>query len=48
MDITGASSHTMTLLMQELGIFGETDRAIEFDNAARILKEYGVGAKRTA
>jgi len=46
MEKTGASDITMTILMQELSIGGEISRSIDFDDAAKILKTYGILAKR--
>jgi len=45
-EISGASLYTITLLMQELGIGGEVSRSIDFADAARILRHYGILAKR--
>jgi hypothetical protein len=45
-EITGASLHTMTILMQELQIVGEVSRSIDFEDAAKILRDYGILAKR--
>jgi hypothetical protein len=46
MEKTGASDYTMTLLMRELNIAGEISRSIEFEDAARILRTYGILAKK--
>ena len=45
-EISGASLYTITLLMQELGIVGEVSRSIDFVDAAKILKHYGILARR--
>ena len=43
-----ASLHTMTILMRELHIIGEASRSIDFEDAAKILRTYGILAKRAA
>ena len=47
-ELSGASLYTITILMQELGIVGEVSRSIDFEDAAKILKHYGILAKRAA
>jgi len=47
-EISGASLYTITILMEELHIVGEVSRSIDFDDAAKILKHYGILAKRAA
>jgi len=45
-ETTGASLHTLAILMEELHIVGEVSRSIDFEDAAKILRTYGILAKR--
>ena len=45
-ETTGATEDTMMLIMRKLGIVGEVSRAIDFEDAARILSRYGILARR--
>jgi hypothetical protein len=47
-EVSGSSLYTMEILMKELHIFSEPFRSIDFADAAKILRTYGILAKRAA
>jgi hypothetical protein len=47
-EVTGASLYTITLDMGELGGGTSVDRSVDFELAAKILRKYGISAKRAA
>jgi len=47
-EATGQSLHKIANRMNELRIIVSVNRSIEFDDAVRILRRYGIGADRAA
>ena len=45
-EVSGASLHTIVLDMQELREGTSVDRSVDFELAAKILRKYGIAAKR--
>jgi hypothetical protein len=45
-EVSGASLYTIALDMQELREGTSVDRSVDFELAAKILRKYGIAAKR--
>jgi hypothetical protein len=43
----GQSLYTIATVMWQLGIYVSVDRSVDFEDAARILRRYGIAAERT-
>lgn len=47
-DIAGQKPYKIIADLMEIGIFASVKQAVQFDAASRILKKYGITAKRAA
>jgi hypothetical protein len=47
-EISGQSLYTIATVMWQLGIYVSVDRSVDFEDAAKILRRYGIAAERTA
>jgi hypothetical protein len=45
-EISGASLYTMSIVLDEMQVFVRVDRSVDFETAVRILRKYGIAAKR--